>query len=666
MNFFTQQDRARRNTLWLIFMFFAAVSCLIALTIAALAVSLYFIQQPTDSINLVNSSSASLESHAKVLLSSEMIYWVTAAVLIVVFGGSIYKLITLGGSGRKVAEALGGRPILPNTTDPEEKKILNIVEEMAIASGNPVPPVYIMEEPSINAFAAGMDRRNAVIGVTRGCIKLLSRDELQGVVAHEFSHIHFGDMRINLRLVAILHGILLIGLIGSYMLRSGAYRSGYRRSYSSSNSKNRSAQLGIGLVLLILGYVGVFFGNIIKAAVSRQREFLADASAVQFTRNPEGIANALKKIGGLSQHAILESPTAEEFSHFYFGQGIKSAFGNWTATHPPLRDRIKRVQPRWDGKFISVSTDESQVANNQTKIPGDQATYSQFSGEQPTPKTDGNADVSERLVDSTGTISPKGIADAAQLINALPKEIYDAAHEPFAARALIYGLFVDRESKSTQTKQLAHLKNRAHPVTFKTFQKLFPELTKLPRKQFITLLELAMPALKSQSPAQYQVFKKNLVQLIKADGKVSLMEWCFFRSITSHCEEKFSGGSRPLTTLSNDISVLLAAVCFSGKTNDTQSAYTAADKHLPGVKLALERVADISFQRLDKALASLNQLRPLDKPKLLKAIVQCIRADNKITEDEIEFFRAVADSLNCPMPITLLHEKAQPQLTGKI
>ena len=254
---------------------------------------------------------------------------------------------------------MGGRLLHPQTTDLNERKILNVVEEMAIAAGTPVPPVYLLEnEEGINAFAAGHAPNDAIIGVTRGCVQTLSRDELQGVIGHEFSHILNGDMRLNLRLMGVLFGILLIGLTGYILLRSTSGY-GYRvRVNSRDDDRGRRNILPlIGLALYVIGYVGVFFANLIKAAVSRQREFLADASAVQFTRNPEGIAGALKKIGRLAGSAMHE-PRAAEASHMFFGNigGVGQLFG-LLATHPPLVERIRRLDPSFDGDFSKVRLD---------------------------------------------------------------------------------------------------------------------------------------------------------------------------------------------------------------------------------------------------------------------------------------------------------------------
>ena len=242
--------------------------------------------------------------------------------------------------------------------------MINVVEEMALASGVPVPPVYLLpEEQGINAFAAGYSPSDAVVAVTRGTAEQLSRDELQGVVAHEFSHILNGDMRLNIRLIGVLHGILLLGLIGRFLLRSGYY-SGHRR-----NSKDNSGAvlLVMGLVLLVLGFVGSVCGNLIKAALSRQREYLADASAVQFTRNPGGIAGALKRIGAAVMGSSLKHSNASEMSHMYFSQGVWEGFTGMMATHPPLPKRIRALEPNWDGKFPTTPKTTHRASRNRRR-----------------------------------------------------------------------------------------------------------------------------------------------------------------------------------------------------------------------------------------------------------------------------------------------------------
>jgi Zn-dependent protease with chaperone function len=343
-DFFDRQDAARRNTTRLVVLFVLAVVAIMVSIHVLLAVALgYLGAHPAGGAE-------------RSLLTDPAIAAVAfVGTLIVVGGGSLFKVAQLRGGGRVVAEQLDGRLVSPDTTDPAERQLMNVVEEMAIAAGMPAPPVYLMErEAGINAFAAGFAPGEAVIGVSRGAAEQLSRDELQGVIAHEFSHILNGDMRLNIRLIGLLHGILIVGMLGYFVLRMTAF-SGHRGRRSRDQGNAMLPILAIGLGLMIVGFFGTFFGNLIKAAVSRQREFLADAAAVQFTRQPDGIAGALKKIGGLPAGSTIQNPNAPEASHMFFGRAT-SGFSAMFSTHPPLRERIRRIDPSWDGTFPEVAT----------------------------------------------------------------------------------------------------------------------------------------------------------------------------------------------------------------------------------------------------------------------------------------------------------------------
>ncbi|MFO7604424.1 MAG: M48 family metallopeptidase, partial [Gammaproteobacteria bacterium] len=323
MNFFEAQDQARRHTGWLVLLFALAVAGLIVLTNLLLLVVLSYTQTGHFAFTPT--------------LLQDQFQWdvflgVAVVIITLVFLGSLYKTLSLSGGGSQVAEMLGGRLVSRDTRDPAEQRLLNVVEEIAIAAGITVPPVYLLDESGINAFAAGTTPNSAVIGITQGALDAFSREELQGVIAHEFSHIFNGDMRLNIRLIGVLHGILLLGMLGYFMLRSSRY-------VRSSNNRAGAAivaimALGVGLV--VLGYIGHFFGQMIKAMVGRQREYLADASAVQFTRDKQGIAGALKKIGGASHGSLLDTPAAAEYSHAYFSQGVRGFMQSLFATHPPL------------------------------------------------------------------------------------------------------------------------------------------------------------------------------------------------------------------------------------------------------------------------------------------------------------------------------------------
>ena len=338
-DFFQQQDAARRGTTRLVVLFSLAVLAIVVSVELLLAATMGFLGRDPET----NEIDWTTVADPRLLLLA------VGGTLLVVGGGSLYKIAQLRGGGRVIAEELGGRLVDGSTSDPVERRLLNVVEEMAIASGTSTPPVYIMDgETGINAFAAGFAPQDAVIGVTRGAATTLDRDELQGVIAHEFSHILNGDMRLNIRLMGLLHGIFLIGMIGYFILRMSFYSgAGGGRS---RDSKGALPILALGAGLAIVGFAGTFFGNLIKAAVSRQREFLADSSAVQFTRHPGGIAGALKKIGGFVTGSKVENPNAPQASHMFFGRAT-SGFSAMFSTHPPLGERIRRIDPSWDGEF---------------------------------------------------------------------------------------------------------------------------------------------------------------------------------------------------------------------------------------------------------------------------------------------------------------------------
>ena len=439
MNFFELQDHARQSTAKLVVLFTLAVFTLIVLTNLLVMFTLGNFDMQVEQHMSLDTFLMQFDWHMFLLIG-------LGVVAVVVFG-SLYKIVSLGGSGARIAEMMGGELIVDGTGDAHKQRVLNVVEEMAIASGTPVPPVYLLHEDGINAFAAGDSPSNAVIGITHGAIEKLSRSELQGVIAHEFSHILNGDMKLNLRLIGILHGIMILGLIGYYLLRAG----GGRRSRSSQNNGGGVLLLGLGLV--VIGYGGTFFGNLIKASVNRQREYLADASAVQFTRNPDGIAGALKRIGGDSMGSTLHNPNGAEISHALFSDGIRHTFTSLFATHPPLEQRIRRIEPNWDGVF-----EPSMVSAPQTAEKAFAATQSAQSDAERHENREhavrqeqlerlgaagmmaGAAVVmrNEAFVNRIGQLNDAQIDYAHQVLSELPAVLKQAAHDPFAARALIY------------------------------------------------------------------------------------------------------------------------------------------------------------------------------------------------------------------------------------
>lgn len=630
MNFFKHQDNARKKTTVLVVLLLLAVASLILVTVFGVAVLFYFFQTHSTSVTAAQAYHTGFGQHLLYIAQSEISGWIALGVVLVVIAGTGYKYLQLLGGGGQIAESLGGRLLQPDSQEPGERKILNIVEEMAIASGNNVPPVYLLPEPSINAFAAGLERQEAVIGITQGCLDSLSRDELQGVIAHEFSHIHNGDMRLNMRLIALLHGILVIGLIGYFLMRGA----GGRHHRQSKSQKGQSAQFGLGLILVGVGYGGVFFGNIIKAAVSRQREYLADASAVQFTRNPEGIGNALKKIGGYPVGSDLGNKNAATYSHMYFSRGIRSSFSVLTATHPPLQQRIKRILPNWSGVYIRPGTTKGDSGATPETAATSRVHASKFSS---------------AAIASVGQPNAENLAHAVRTIAKIPEHIVAAARQPYSARALVYALLLDKKP-SLRKLQMNALEDQAHPATFKLVKQLYPDVLQLPRAKQLPVIELSMPALKQLSPTQYRVFKKNLVSLIRSDKQVSLFEWSLYRLLVQGLEPHSPRARRDTAALAHEISVLFSLVVVSGNNLYPDKAFQKGVTAIAMGNAHIKFTDQFSFKDVDTALSSLAEMKLLQKPKLLKAIAAIITADGEITPAEVELFRAVAATLDCPVP----------------
>jgi len=636
MNFFAQQDIARRNTKRLVVLLILAIVSLIAVTTAMFAGVMLYLQTGNSAYQM-DTADMGFWAGLGTLLNWQTVSGISMVVITVVLLGGLFKYQQLSRGGRVVAESLGGRLINDDSRDLNERRLLNIVEEMAIASGAPVPPVYLLEEPAINAFAAGHTPQDAVIGVTRGCIEQLSRDELQGVIAHEFSHIFHGDMRLNMRLVALLNGILLLGLIGHFLVRGAAYRSVGR----SSRDKNGGAIIAAGIGLIIIGYAGTFFGNLIKAAVSRQREFLADASAVQFTRDNNGIAGALKKIGSLSAGSKLTAAHSAEFSHMFFSQGVSTAFNSLMATHPPLPERIKRLEPNWDGNYLSTfKTDRPAPETARSK-------------QSPQPERFFRAGVLAAAVEQIGQTSSASLSQARQQLKQIGEPLRRSAHSPDGASAIVIGLLLDPANSDLRQQQWQLLAQHYSEATLKQWRETTELVTNVAQLDRLALLELSLSGLKSLSEAQVKTLQTAMDELINADNKIDLHEWSVRRIVTHHLNTpRFPHQHRQLRNLRDSCQQVLSYLAHAGADNPQAAAraFAAAAEQLRMIELPLLERSQLSIAALDKALDELNQTRPLQKPLLLKAMLRTIEADGQVTATEAELFRAIADSLNCPIP----------------
>ncbi|AWF82387.1 Zn-dependent protease with chaperone function [Microbulbifer sp. A4B17] len=628
MNFYVHQDKAKQSSRLLVFLFSLALITLIALSTLA-----------TAAMVSLSRGQPFLPSEVVQVLGWETLAPIAFAIAIIVALGSLYKFHQLSPGGKAVAESLGGHKLNIAARSDREKRALNIVEEMAIAAGIPVPDVYIIEDGAINAFAAGQNPTDAVIGLTRGSLEKLTREELQGVVAHEFSHILNGDIRLNTQITGLLHGILIIGLLGQLLVRSPAP---HKRV-----TPLRFPLLGLGIILITLGYIGTLTGNLIKAAVNRQREFLADASAVQFTRNNLGIANALKKIGGHSSGSELSSPSTAEFNHMLFAVGVKRSLLSLFATHPPLAVRIKRLEPTWSGHF--ANSEKQAYSEMQTAISQDPKN-AQLAMVAPTTPFQVALDAIDNSITKPDTHQ---VEFGHQLLESIPILIQQAAHEPFTARALVYFLLLHKE-KIERNKQLQLLEKIAHPAVIREMQRLKPHMESMPGSARLVLIDLCIPALRALVPQQYQVFKRNLIKLLHSDGKVEVWEWALYR-VLMHAldgapdQQRLSSNKNANKDASRFI---IAAIAHAGN-SQYLPAKRAYEKGLTALGLEitpLPGIADITLPRLDKAIAIASLIPPLEKPNLLKAIVTTLNHNGVIKAEEIELLRAVADSLDCPMP----------------
>ena len=636
-DFFERQSNARRSTKWLVGMFVLSVIVIVGTITLLTSVAIGIWDEQSELRQSMGNTARTETDPWQIPIFAGL------GSLALILLGSTYKVAQLRGGGTTVAENVGGKRIPPNTTDPLERRLTNVVEEMALASGVPVPPVYLLpEEQGINAFAAGYSPSDAVIAVTRGTAEQLSRDELQGVVAHEFSHILNGDMRLNIRLIGVLHGILLLSLIGRFLLRSSFYSN--RRS---SKDNNGNVLLLIGAVLLILGLIGSLCGNLIKAALSRQREYLADASAVQFTRNPGGIAGALKRIGAAVVGSRLQHSNASEMSHMYFSQGVWEGFTGLMATHPPLPNRILALDPNWDGEFPALPKTPAAVA----EIAGAAGFVGSSVAANEVP-----VELVEHAADQVGNPTEIHRQYAHELVRTLPTNIIEAVHDPYGARAVIFALLLD-ENESVREVQMAALRETTTPDIVALTEELTPTVCQLDTRVRLPLIDMSLAALRAMAKSQYVEFSQAFQKLVAADQRLGLFEWTLHRILLRHLQPQFEEAAAPriayygLQRLARPCSVLLSTLAYAGnELDEARVAFAAAAAHLPKVKLELLPTGECGLQQLDQALQELSKVAAKHRERLIDACAAAICADEQVKVREAELLRGISDMLNCPMP----------------
>lgn len=639
MNFFQQQDNARKNTRWLVVLFILAVLSLIALTNLFLFVfpwewnTTAFSEQGAnrDLICLMDDNCSFLQQ-----LDWQRMLYISCLITAVIGLVSLFKWMQIRQGGRAVAQMLGGSEVLANTDDFAEKRLLNVVEEMALAANMPVPAVFILQkEQGINAFAAGFTSHDAVVAVTRGALDSFNRDQLQGVIAHEFSHILNGDMRLNMKLIAILHGIMFITEAGFAFLRTGRH----------SRRKNEGPVVLLGLGLLLLGSLGTLFGNMIKAAVNRQREFLADASAVQFTRNPTGIADALKIIGGSTYGSQIVDAHSTEVSHLFFGAALSKMAGLF-ATHPPLVQRIKRIEPYWNGQYLTPAAKPAQNVSeiNPNNIEAQRILQAR------------------RVADSVLSVS---VATAAPVGDSWdPKAMMlDKLHQPLTAAAVLVCLLYHKDNDKQQ--RIVDELQPSWPDLFKAIQSVY--WMNWVREDFLPLVNLATSGLRQLSASQYRDYKRVIMQLMQADGGIDLYEWALFQMLRNSLDSHFESAQfkrekyRKIEEIADEVILVIGTVAAAGAGTQEhkKNVFYAACASCGLEGTSWEKVSQSPIAEFSLAINKIALAYPLLKPRILKALVQVIKADGKIDIIERQTIMAIGAAIDAPLPEHLLAELEQ-------
>jgi Zn-dependent protease with chaperone function len=659
--FFEHQHVARRNTKILVLLYVLAVIGVIVAVDLVLASA--YVWTSWDSLVLRGKTPASYATLYR-MVPNAVYGWGAAISTLVILAVSAWQVLRLAGGGAAVAEMAGARRVSPETRDPLERRLLNVVEEMAIASGVRVPAVYVMDqEPGINAFAAGYEVSHSVVAVTRGTLQALNRDELQGVVAHEFSHILNGDMRLNIRMIGVLAGIVFIGAVGEFLMRS------------VRGSRDSRASGGIflaGLALLLIGYVGLFFARLIKAAVSRQREFLADASSVQFTRNPDGIAGALDQIRSSDHGAWITNRHAEDMSHMFFGQGVRMWLGALFDTHPPIDERIQRAHPRFEAESYrktrpaaSAAGEEAAAREGVSRREAAQAVLTGaavLGGAVPTAgrrAPDAGAAWGRSAGESAalvGSLDGAKVDYAKRLLGTLPPGLRERLQQPAGARAALVALLLAPRD-DVMRGQLEALKAAG-------LESLGTAAAALARRLgpafHLPAIDLALPALKAADDAAKRELIAALEAVIHADRRVSLHEFVVLTLVRHQLEPKAkpgAAGSRKIAELQAECALVLSLVAHAGTRQDAagsraealQKALAAGAKEM-GIAASAPAAAALTLEAAGRALGALNTLAPMQKALLVKGLFAAVSHDGTIRVMEAELMRLVGAVLDCPLP----------------
>ncbi|HWX65546.1 MAG TPA: M48 family metallopeptidase [Rhodanobacter sp.] len=635
MDFFAQQARVRSSSRRLVVLFVLAVIAIVAAIDAVVWVAMGH--------HPMNGEPA---------ISNLPLLFTSSAVVLAGIGlSSLFRIMSLSGGGKSVAESVGAVPVPPDTRDQQLRQLRNVIEEVAIAAGVPVPDIYLMEEePGINAFAAGYSASDAAVCVTRGCLDNLSRDELQGVIAHEFSHVLNGDMRLNIRLMGLLFGILALAIVGRKVIWFGGGR--------SSRRDGGSGQVWmIGLALIVVGYIGYFFARLIQAAVARSRESLADASAVQFTRQTDGIAGALKKIAILSEGSALQVANKQEVAHMLFGEA--GTFNALFATHPPLLQRIRALEPGFREEDLArLGASWQQVAETQptaaaTSKPANPLGVPGLAVPPPL-----RAVLAGAVLAQGNSMEVTRFQRAAAVHQAMPVTLTAAAQQPESALTVVLALAMSTQAELQATQRRITADAFGDDLQ-QAVQVIAVEVAMLPPESRLPLAALAFPALKQLSEGRQQTLLDTLDALVRADGRVDLDEYCLARLLRVQLLESRQPRRAPLDGLKklpacrDSVMLVCAVVAANGSVDEAAARRAwllAMQQAFPGVALdwsAPPAAWQVPFER---ALDDLDGLMPPAKELVIQSLASAIHADGVVSVAEAELLRVICASLHCPLP----------------
>ncbi len=628
MSFFENQDSARKRAKWLIVAYILAVIILVAAVNAVIFAPLAY---------YTDSGIMELFSERTFLAVS-----VSAITLLIIGSGSSYKISKISKKETYTASLFGGRYVDPSTENFKERVLFNVIEEISIASGVPLPFVYLLDnEESINAFSMGSYPGICVIGVTRGCLKHLNRDELQSVIAHEFSHIANGDTRLDCMLLGLLHGILVVALVG-YFLVLGRTRSG--KAIYLGNRRNRPPLhfLPLGIALMVVGYLGVFLAKIIKKAIMRQQEYLADAQAVQFTRNPEALTSVFRKLMSRFPGSYINNLYAHEANHMFLAECLPRRLKGSFGMHPSLENRIKRV-----GISSGDSSEEKKTLRDKNKR------GSKEEGEKPESRIN-----AEKLAASVGTIEAAGLNYARSMFEIIPNYVLNNVHEISGAESIIYVMLFSASS-DIKKKQLKHIKENVDLKIFNNVKKLDYDAVSLPSRFRLPLIDISVATLKGMDRDNYIRFSENIRFLIRANKKISLFEYAVYSMIKRHLKPAFAKTKKTAVRYKNikplipQCRILLSSLAHYGEENqkNKEKSYKSAFEKL-GVDNYPEMFPEKKrgFKEIDKALKELDEAVPQVKKNIIKAAAVCVSADGWITVSQSELLRVIADAIGCPVP----------------